>query len=181
MRDFLKKNLTEKDYWVYGLSENDFDSTVELTHTYIDAIELRREKIKDEIYSNNDHDTADDIWDDIAYYTWTESQFLWHFCLWRVQAIFESLIVYTFIPNQGGSTLVGLKSKLDKMLNIGYTLEQDKYEELLLWSNLRNALSHAPPEEFRPGPLSEEDCIEYIELVKEICKFWRTEMPSKDK
>ena len=113
--------------------------------------------------------------DDIAYYTYIDAQYVWHFCLWRLQAILEGMIVYTFLPSKPSKSLIGLKAKLDAMRDAGYSLKQNDYDELIAWGNLRNALSHAPPEQYRPGPLKEDDIIEYKSLVESICQQWRSE------
>ena len=173
MRDELKK-LTEKDYWVSGLSEDDFDYTVEIATTFIqnNQKDLQAESEKAKIDC-----PEEDIWceiqSDLAHYAWVKEQYLWQFCLWRLQGIFESLIVYSFLPEPPRKKLIGMKAKLRAALEVGFQLEPEEYEELILWAELRNAISHAPPEQYRPAPITKEDIDEYVSLLKSICEKWR--------
>ncbi len=43
MRDQLK-DLTEKDYWVYGITASDFDHSIELVREMIEARDEQYEK-----------------------------------------------------------------------------------------------------------------------------------------
>lgn len=43
-----------------------------------------------------------------------------------------------------------------------------EFDQLLEWGNLRNALSHFPPEQFRPLNLNEKDIQEYIDLLESV-------------
>ena len=92
--------------------------------------------------------------------------------------MFEGIIKYTFLPAEKRQGLSGLQRKLQAMRQIGYTLSQSDFDELILWGRVRNALSHAPPEEYRPGPLAEADVWEYKALVEHLCSVWRTEIDS---
>ena len=83
--------------------------------------------------------------------------------------------MYKLIPSKPSKPLIGLKVKLDAVRDTGYTLDQEDYDELINWGNLRNALSHAPPEQYRPGPLNEEDIVEYKSLIEGLCQQWRSE------
>jgi hypothetical protein len=184
MRDELKR-ITESDYWVYGLNEEDFAYTLGLAHELIEARqnELERQKQQVEIVSEGPDpvdeeslkEALDEVISDMAYYTYIDIQYVWHFCLWRLQAIFEGLITYAFLPAKPTKPLMGLKAKLDAMRAAGYSINQQDYDELIAWAKLRNSLSHAPPEQYRPGPLDEQDAIEYKEFVESICCKWRIE------
>jgi len=168
------KNLAELDYWTYGLSESDFGYTFRLAKGLIEAkFELYRQEAKR--VREEKPELADDILDDITYYTYIEAQYVWHFCLWRLQAIFEAIILHNLLPVKPSKPLIGLKAKLDAIRNAGYTLDQADYDELINWGKLRNLLSHAPPEQFRPGPIKEEDIVEYQSLVKRVCQKWHSE------
>lgn len=168
------KDIVESDYWVYGLKEEDFKYTLRLAKELVDAkFELYRQE--DKRVRQDQPELADDILDDTAYYTYIDTQYVWHFCLWRLQAILEGIIVYKLLPSKQSKPLIGLKAKLDAMRDAGYTIEQDDYDEMINWGNLRNALSHAPPEQYRPGPLKEEDIVEYKSLVERLCQQWRLE------
>jgi hypothetical protein len=60
----------------------------------------------------------------------------------------------------------------------GYTIADEDYAELLEWASLRNALSHSPPEQYRPAMLKEADLLEYKELVERVCRQWRGDQVS---
>ncbi len=109
---------------------------------------------------------------DVGHYSWVETQFLWQFCLTRLQGIFEGLIKFTYLHNPS-ENLFGLKSKLKAMKKSECTLSKSEYDLLLDWANLRNFLAHAPPAEHAPGPLLKSDVFEYKELVKSLCKRWK--------
>jgi len=68
--------------------------------------------------------------------------------------------------------LIGLKAKVEQLELFGYTLDHSEKEELFLWANLRNTISHAPPEQYRPSPLCEEDVIEYKQLILKLYNRW---------
>jgi hypothetical protein len=175
MREELKK-ITEDNYWCYGLNETDFDFTLRLTQEYIlcRRHELEREKEK-AISDYPDPKIHGEIISDLAHYTWVNAQYLWEFCLWRFQGIFEGLIIHVFLPKRPKKKMLGLKAKLDAIIKTGYRLENNEYEELIEWANLRNALSHAPPEQYRPAPLKKSDVLEYKNLLVKLCKRWRSE------
>ena len=92
MRDELK-NLTEDDYWVYGISEGDFDYTVQLVREMIHARSEEYETIQQKIRTESP-DVADDILDDVGYYRGIKNQYLWEFALWRLQGLLEAVITY---------------------------------------------------------------------------------------
>ncbi len=167
------KSLTEKDCWTYGLSVGDFDYTFSMVTKFIDSLQ---EKIRGEIEQAKIDYPQEDIWceiqSDLAYYAWVDEQNLWQFCLWRIQAIFEGLITYSFLPQPPREKLIGLKQKLKAAKKAGFTLTDKEYNELISWASLRNVLSHAPPEQFHPGPIHKEDIIEYIDFIKSICVKW---------
>jgi hypothetical protein len=171
MRSELR-GLAESDYWLYGLSEEDFGYTLDLALRFVAARRRAYETYAAAVRLEQP-ESADDILDDVAHYTWVDMQYLWHFSLWRLQAILEGLIVHTFLKNASSGRLLGLKAKLDAMMNAGFRLESRDYEDLLAWAQLRNAFSHAPPEQYRPGPLTEADVREYLELANRVCTTWR--------
>lgn len=179
MRDQLK-DLTEKEYWVYGITEADFDHAVELVRKMIDARTDQYEKEAARVKVESP-DVADDILDDVAYYRYTDNQYLWQFALWRLQGLFEAVIAYQLIGHSENESLYGLKAKIKALQTKGYTIETDEIEEILLWANLRNALSHAPPEQYRPAPLREEDILEYQAFVKDLYLRWQKEKPTAPK
>ncbi len=173
VRDSLKK-LTEKDYWVSRLSEDDFGDTIQIVTTFI---QNNQKDLQVEIEKAKIDYPEEDIWceiqSDLAHYAWVDEQHLWQFCLLRLQGIFESLIVYSFLPELPGKKLIGMKAKLRAAKEVGFQLEPEEYEELLLWAKLRNAIAHAPPEKYQPLIITREDINEYVSLLKSICERWR--------
>ena len=165
----MRKELKNFEWHVYGLSKNDFEETIRIVKSFIKA---RKEELKQESERVRKRDPicADDILDDIFYYAGIDMQFLWQFCLWRLQSIFEGIITTIILSEDEAKGLGGLKNKLDKLRNRGYKINQEKYNEILEWGRLRNALSHCPPEHYRPAWLEESDIEEYLELVKFVIK-----------
>lgn len=177
MREQLR-GLTEKDYWVYGITESDFDHSISLVREMIDARNEQYQRKAQKIREINDEEIADEILDDVGYYIYTDNQYLWQFALWRLQGLIEAVIAHQLIASK---KLFGLKSKLEALKKNGYTIEQEEINELILWANLRNAISHAPPEQYRPTPIMEEDILEYHEFVKKLYIRWQNEKPSETK
>jgi len=175
VRDQLK-NLTEDDYWVYGITESDFDHAVELVREMIDA-RTEQYKVQEAKVRLENPEAADDILDDVAYYLYTDNQYLWQFALWRLQGLIEAVIAHQLVKTGNTKKLFGLKSKLEALAEQGYSINQQEIDELLLWANLRNAVSHAPPEQYRPVPITENDIIEYQTFVKELYLRWQKEKP----
>jgi hypothetical protein len=137
------------------------------------SFELFRQEAERVRASQPEH--ADDILDDVGYYTYVEAQYLWQFCLWRMQGILEAVICNRLLPkDKPGSRRARSKlgARLDAVRAAGYTISEAESTELLAWAALRNALSHAPPEQYRPGPLAEEDVVEYRRLVGELIERW---------
>ncbi len=178
LRDIIESggNL-ENDYWVYGLDKHDLDYTFSMVKEFEKYQSENLDKvIADAKERYPDPDTHVEIIDDAAYYAWIRIQYLWHFCLWRMQGVLEGLIKYSFLP-QPQPQLGGLKRKLDAMKSAGYTMTQDDYDDLINWGRLRNALSHAPPEQYRLGFFLEPHVIEYKDLIERLCDIWTSEKP----
>lgn len=169
MRDGLQKQSN----YVYGLNKADFEYTLRLTKDMINASRQVIEQKKNKIEKENP-EMVDDIMDDYIYYNYIDIQYMWHFCLWRLQAIFEGIIVTRFLSHND-KKLFGLKTKLEAMKREGYTLSSKHYNEITEWSELRNNLSHQPPEQYRPIFMEKEDILEYIELLKCIIEIWENE------
>ena len=168
MRDRLKE-ITEEDYWVHGLSERDFYHIYDLVKKFISLSQAEVARESAEAVKNYpDSGINCEIISDISHYAWCEEQYLWEFCLWRLQGIFEGLFVNNYIDKMKYTNLVGLNAKIKAAKDCGFKISDEDVVELKSWANLRNALSHAPPEQYRPVPLEENDIIEYIELVKRI-------------
>ena len=176
MRDRLK-NLTEKDYWVYGITEPDFDHAIDVVREMIDA-RAEQYKTEEARVRLESPDVADEILDDVAYYRYTDNQYLWQFSLWRLQGLIEAVIAHQLVQTSNTKRLFGLKDKLEALQSLGYTIDQQEIDELLLWAGLRNALSHSPPEQYRPTPLCEDDIVEYHSFVKGLYLRWQKEKVS---
>src|SRR5690606_29202630 len=108
-------------------------------------------------------------------YTYTDIDFLWQFCLWRLQGILEAVMVHTFLSGCLSKQPAGLRDKLLAMRDAGYTVTDNDLNELFAWARLRNALSHAPPEQYRPAPLVEEDIQDYMTLITRLIDIWEGE------
>lgn len=173
MREGLK-NLTENGYWVYGISEGDFDYTVQLVREMIHARSEEYETIQQEIRTESP-DVADDIFDDVGYYRGIENQYLWEFALWRLQGLLEAVITYQLIKGEKATGIFGLKQKLINLERCGYSISDEECDELLAWAKLRNAISHAPTEQYRPVFITEEDIVEYCVFVKNLYFRWMKE------
>jgi len=178
MRNRLK-NLTEKDYWVYGIKESDFDHSLNLVREMIDARTEQYEK-EAALVKKEQPDVADDILDDVAYYRYTDNQYLWQFALWRLQGLIEAVIAHQLVEAENSKKLFGLRAKLEALQNNGYSISSEEIAELALWADLRNAISHAPPEQYRPTPLSEEDIVEYYNFVKGLYCRWQNEKGNQE-
>ena len=75
--------------------------------------------------------------------------------------------------------MFGLRAKLDALKKEGYSVTDDEYDELIEWADVRNMLSHAPPEQYRPGPLLEQDVEEYKLLVERLMRNWQQELRAR--
>ncbi len=174
MRDKLK-DLKPEDYWCYGPKYSDFAYTFRVAEEFIEA----RHRVVGEKWAKarkeQGEESADDEFDDIAYYAGVEAQYLWHFCLWRMQGSFEGMITHCFLPDNGVKRVQGMKDLLRAMRIAGYTIENGDNEELIQWAKLRNVISHTPPEDWRPGPIKKEDIVEYMELLDKVTKTWWAE------
>ncbi len=166
----MRKELENFDWHVYGLSTSDFSVTLKLIDSIIDcrASELRQELshvvVTDEKGNEvpKDHDGFQEVVADLNYYHWIENLFIYQFAFWRLYGIFEGLLRQEFFPEE---ELPGLRRKLDRIVKLGHKIDKEDYDELLNWTKLRNALSHFPPEEYRPSGLIREDLDEFTELA----------------
>ncbi|OQA91689.1 MAG: hypothetical protein BWY26_00765 [Elusimicrobia bacterium ADurb.Bin231] len=94
--------------------------------------------------------------------------FIWQFCLWRLQAIFEGMRIHNLFLEKQTKPLFGLKAKLDALINAGFAVSENDIKDLLDWSILRNLLSHAPHGHFSLSSIEESDIIEYKDLLLRI-------------
>ncbi len=151
----------------------DFDYILDLIQKYIDFGEKDLEsKKKKAIEDDPDLVCLGEYISDIAHYKWVDEQFLWQFALWRFQGIFEGIINTKLLPEELRKDYGGLKTKLNGLEEAGYILTEEESRELRDWATLRNILSHTPPECYRPGPLREEDVLEYMEFLKTLLARW---------
>lgn len=87
----------------------------------------------------DDHPTIEAL-ADRNFATAYEVQFVWQFGLWRLQALFESILSHRF--PETASFRIG--RKLSCLRQQGLLSESD-CTELFRWIELRNLLSHRPP------------------------------------
>ncbi|MEP6262495.1 MAG: hypothetical protein ABJ092_13020 [Gillisia sp.] len=158
----MREELKNTDWHTYGLSISDYDYTSRLIK---DLIKDRNAQIRTKVLELERQKTDSEAISDLLYYADTDNQFIWHFGIWRLQGIFEGLMKQAFFPDK---KLTGLKSKLDLTRKITNKISSSDYEELLEWGKLRNALSHFPPEQYRPSLVNEDDFREYLALVKRV-------------
>ncbi len=174
MRDYLK-NISESNYWIYGVKDSDFDHPITLVDKIILAREEQFNLEKQRMLLELNEIPDIEIESDLAYYIYMDNLFLWQFALWRLQGLFEAVITSQFVNTTNPNKLIGLKSKLLALTTKGYTLNDCEFNELIDWAKLRNALSHAPPEEYSPINLYREDVVEYQNLVKSLYSRWLIE------
>jgi len=165
------RSLSEEDYWVYGVTAGDFPHAISLVREMIAARDEQWQRHEAQVRAENPYD-AEDILDDPAFYRYTNNQFLWAFSIWRLQGLLEAVICYQLLDPKQGAKLFGLRAKLDAAREAGAELTEEEYDELILWGNLRNAISHAPPEIFRPAPIREQDAVEYHDFVVSLYERW---------
>ncbi len=158
----MREELKNTDWHTYGLSISDYDYTKRLIKEIIEdrnkQIETKTKKLE---AKKIDYEAISDL----NYYAYIDNLFIWHFGIWRLQGIFEGIIKQEFFPSK---KLLGLKSKLDYTRKVSKKINQEDYNELLEWGKLRNALSHFPPEQYRPSLIQESDFNEYFILVKRV-------------
>ncbi len=158
----MREELKNTDWHTYGLSISDYDYTKRLI---IELIDDRNEQIKFKGKELEAKNIDSEAISDLNYYAYVDNLFIWHFGIWRLQGIFEGILKQTFFPNKN---LLGLKSKLDFTRKISKKINLSDYEELIEWGKLRNALSHFPPEQYRPSLIKESDFNEYLKLLKRV-------------
>ena len=178
MRETLRQ-LNDGEYWVYGPSVYEFDNVMELMQKYSDYADASIEQMtKATSVPEELADAHAEVSSDLRYYNYIEKGLLWSFALWRIQGMFEALLVSHYLPNKPPKPLIGLRSKLQAIATAGYVTAAEQEEELLAWGNLRNLLSHMPPEHYRPIAVDREDIEEYVCLLKVVCASW-TEQRSR--
>lgn len=132
MRDELKNF----DWHVYGLKTSDFSSTLGLIDEIISNRDeqLQRQLTETVVYDEkgekleNDNDGVNEVLDDLKYYKWIDDFFIYHFGLWRLQGVFEGMLRQEFFSNK---ELIGLKKKLDTVIGMGYSIDNDDYFEII--------------------------------------------------
>jgi hypothetical protein len=168
----MRAELLDFDWHGFGLSFRDFEYTLRLIKNIMqDRIDHLPKKVEGGVgYDENGNvvsgtEIEDEVIDDLAYYSWVDNFYVCHFGLWRLQGIFEGILKHEFgMPEY----LPGLKKKLDAVLKQGYKIDESHYDEILLWAKIRNALTHNPPEAYKPHGLTIDDISEYCDLVSEV-------------
>lgn len=168
----MRAELLDFDWHGYGLSVRDYEYTLRLVKNIIqDRIDHLPKRVEGAVgYDENGNilsgtEIENEVLDDLAYYTWIDNFYVCHFGLWRLQGIFEGILKQEFgVPEN----LPGLKKKFDTVLKQGYKIDKSQYDEILLWSKIRNALTHNPPEAYKPHGLTIDDLSEYCDLVSGV-------------
>lgn len=117
----------------------------------------------------------------LRYYNHIEKGLLWSFALWRLQGVFEGVLVAHYLAERPAKPLLGLKAKLQAVAAGGFRTPEADVAALLAWANLRNLLSHSPPEHFHPVAVDREDVEEYMTLLKRVCASWEAQRPEVPK
>ena len=175
MREALRK-IEDGEYWVYGPTVGELDRVLELVQKYSDYADTCVERLADGTEVPAEFaDAHAEVSSDLRYYNYLEKGLLWSFALWRLQGVFEAMLVSTFLPTKPAKPLVGLRSKLDAVGAAGYLLKPELERDLLAWGRLRNILSHMPPEQYRPIAIDRQDVEEYLALLKQVCGEWEAQ------
>jgi len=173
------RNLVDGEYWVYGPAVHEFHLVINLIQKYSDYADESVSRNVAELYQDPEHeDAANEVSSDLAYYNHIEKGLLWSFALWRIQGMFEALLINGFLPKKPTKSLVGFKSKVHAIAEAGYMLPEELLSELSQWATLRNLLSHAPPEHFRPIAVDRQDVEEYVQLLETVCALLEQQKPS---
>jgi hypothetical protein len=172
MRDALL-NLKENDYWLYGPSVFEFDYVTRLIQKFSDYADEFVARTADDISAPPEFAQPHlEASSDLRYYSFLEKGLLWSFALWRLQGMFEALILHHYLPSRPKQHLIGFWTKLRALKEAGYRLDAKDEKELMDWARLRNLLSHAPPEHFHPIAIDRLDVEEYVALLKKVCAQW---------
>jgi len=119
-------------------------------------------------------DIAEDILDDVGYYKYVECSYLWEFCLIRVFGIFEGIIEKKHLPK---AKYTSYRNRIDKLIKKGYKYEDNDLQD---WLDLRNAIVHSPPEQFRPVSLIKDDLVQLTNLLKGKLRSLDKQEPMKE-
>ncbi len=122
-------------------------------------------------------DAHAEVSSDLRYYNFSEKGLLWSFALWRLQGMFEAVLVAQYLPATPPKPLFGLRAKLQAAAAAGYCTSEADVAELQAWADLRNLLSHSPPEHFHPVAIDRQDVEEYVSLLKRVCESWNAQRP----
>lgn len=85
----------------------------------------------------------------LRYHNRIEKGLLWSFALRHLQENLEAVLVFDFLPVTPTKPSFGLCAKL-RTVAAGRQIDENDAAELGALGNLRNLLSHAPPEQFHP-------------------------------
>lgn len=153
----MRKELKDFETYFWGLSNDDFAYTCDLVKMFMKSYGKELEVLKGK-------DTKPEEFDLYIAQHYREAQFLLQFGIWRLQGIFEGLLISSFTVD-GTTSLWKILEALKKQ---GYKLRKEK--ELREWTQLRNKLTHSATERFNPCPtnLIEQDIDEFSQLLSEI-------------
>ncbi len=132
MREALR-NIEDGEYWVYGPTVGELDRVLQLVQKYSDYADACVERLADGTEVPAEYaDAHAEVSSDLRYYNYLEKGLLWSFALWRLQGIFEAMLVSTFVPTKPEKPLVGLRSKLDAVGAAGYVLIERRINNAIL-------------------------------------------------
>ena len=97
---------------------------------------------------------ADDIMDDIVWYDAIENQIIIQYGIWRLHSLFEKIMRQELLKN--GKTVWSFKEILKEMKD-SLSIDKSLVENVRLWGELRNRLSHRPMDRLSFSSLSIED------------------------
>ena len=168
------KNLSTKDYYIDGISEDDFFHIIDLVDRIIEVRAEAYRQYEDRV-EKEQPEVAAEIIGDILYHAWRDDSHLWDLALLRIQGLFESIITHKLIKKQT-SNLPGLKAKLTALRNQGYTISNHEFNELIEWGKIRNIITHTPPEPYTvSSPIIRSDLVELSTFLRKLCIRWFTE------
>jgi len=153
----MRQQLKDFETYFWGLSKDDFNYTCDLVKTFMNSYAKELDVLKGK-------DIRPEEFDLYVAQHYREAQLLLQFGIWRLQGIFEGLLI-SYFPLNGTTQLWQILKVLQKQ---GYRLlKEDELEE---WRKFRNKLTHNATERLHPCPtnLIEQDIVEFAQLLSEV-------------
>lgn len=153
----MRQQLQNFEEYFWGLSTDDFAATRDLVKTFMNSYGKELDVLKDKEMPAHEYDLY------VAQH-YREAQFLLQFGIWRLQGIFEGLLISDFQVNG----ITNLWKILEALKKQGYIILKEG--ELREWTRLRNKLTHEATERLHPCPtnLIEQDIDEFAQLLLDI-------------